>query len=76
MGTMNLTALLKGVRSGLFAPFTAFDPTPVRTRITLQVLEPSYRPHSEDRLHIQSYFSKAVDNAREEINIKKKGSYY
>ncbi|MDO4938261.1 MAG: hypothetical protein Q4E62_10115, partial [Sutterellaceae bacterium] len=72
MQKMTPTAFIKGLRDGLTAPFTAFNPAPVRTQIPQCLVEPSYRPQSEDWLHIRSYFDKALVNTRKEISDEKK----
>ena len=59
----NVNSFLKGLRNGLTAPFLAFNPPPVRTKIDPQLLEPTYRPLSEDRTSIKSCFKKAMGKA-------------
>ena len=67
-----VNSFLKGLRNGLTAPFLAFNPPRVRTKIAPQLLEPTYRPLSEDRTSIKSCFEKAMGKAVTELNSETK----
>lgn len=68
----NVNSFLKVLRNGLTAPFLAFNPPPVRTKIDPQLLEPTYRPLSEDRTSIKSCFKKAMGKAVTELKSETK----
>ena len=69
---MRAAAFFKGLKAGLAAPFTAFQPGPVRTEIPQEVLEPSYRPLSEDALNIRQYFGKALGEVSQKAVMEKR----
>ena len=66
--TTFVTNFMKGMREGLAAPFVAFCPTRVQTKIDRRLLEVSYRSPAEDITNIKSDFDKAVAYARKELD--------
>lgn len=67
-------AFIRGLRDGFCAAITAFSPPPVRTKIDRYVVEPSYRPQSEDWMNIKGDFDKAIAHVKEEIRANKNES--